>query len=458
VSELPRPPQPDFPADFVWGVATAACQIEGAAALDGKGPSSWDVFARHPGAIFEGHTPEIACDHYHRLEEDLELIRELGVRAYRFSVSWPRVLPQGGGAPNEAGLSFYDRLIEGLLERGVTPYLTIFHWDTPHALEELGGFRNPECKNWFADYTELLARRFGDRVRHWITLNEPHAFIEGGLRQGRHAPGLKLPLPEVLRAAHHALLCHGRAVQILRVHVRDAFVMAAPVLIAASPLTESPEDLEAARRFTFERETTELRVSGFWMDPIYRGEYSESALRAFGSAAPKFPARDLELIFQPLDALGFNLYDTVTVRADETGAPIVLLPEPGCPRTAFGWPVTPEGHFFGPKLAYERYRLPVLITENGLSTSDWVALDGKVHDAARSDFIQRHLEELRKAMQSGVPVLGYFHWSLLDNFEWNHGYRERFGLVHVDYRTLRRTLKDSFFSYQSIVRTDKLSS
>lgn len=447
-----------FSERFTWGVATAAAQIEGAADDDGKGPSVWDVFSRQPSAIFEGHTPRDATDHYHRLDADLDLLAELGVDAYRFSVSWPRVLPDGRGAANERGLAFYERLVDGLLARGITPYLTLFHWDHPQALEDLGGFRHPDVSAWFADYTTLLARRLGDRVRHWFTLNEPHAFIEGGLRHGRHAPGLQLPLSQVLGAAHNALLCHGRAVQVLRAHVKDSFITAAPVLIAAAPASESEHDVEAARRWTFTTRGTELRDSAFWMDPMYLGHYPESALRSFGDAMPRVTDSDLRVIHQPLDAFGANLYDVVRVRAGAGGNPEVIPPPAGAPRTAFHWPVTPEGHEYGPLFAWERYGLPVLITENGLSSRDWVALDGRVHDDERVDFLERHLQALERAAARGVPVLGYFHWSLLDNFEWNHGYRERFGLVHVDFTTFERTKKDSFESYRRRIAASRTSS
>lgn len=442
---------PHLPQDFVWGVATSSHQIEGAAAEDGKGLGTWDVFAERPGAIYEGHTAARAVDHYHRLEEDLDLIAGLGVSAYRFSISWPRVLPEGRGAPNEAGLSFYDRLIDGLLARGITPYLTLFHWDAPQALERLGGFRNPDSPHWFAEYTELLGRRFGDRVRHFFTLNEPHAFIEGGLRQGRHAPGHELPLSEVLPAAHHALLSHGRSVQVLRATVPHAWVAMAPVLTAALPQSETSEHIEAARRYTFGTWGGSLRAISFWADPAFGLGYPEPFLQAFGRAMPKVPASDLDLIAQPLDAFGANLYDAPLVRAGEDGEPELLRSPPGIPRTAFDWPVTPKAHYWGPRFAAERYKKPVLISENGLSSRDWVALDGKVHDNERADFILSHVRELDRAAGDGVPVSGYFHWSLLDNFEWNHGYRERFGLVFVDFDTLKRTPKESYGVYRDIV-------
>jgi beta-glucosidase len=441
-----------FPRDFTWGVATASYQIEGNRRADGAGRCNWDTFCQRPDAVYEGHTGESACNHYQLYQDDLRLLSDLGVTSYRFSVCWPRVLPEGTGPLNPAGLGFYDRLVDGLLERGITPYVTLFHWDYPQALEDRGGWLNSRSPHWFAEYVTHVAKHLGDRVKHWFTLNEPHAPIDGGLREGRHAPGLTLPMSEVLRAAHHTLLAHGLGTQVLRAEVKGSWVAMAPVLLCATPHRDTLEDIEAARAFTFSMSGKTLRTTTWWMDPVFGKGYPEDGLRQFGSSMPQVSAAELDLIAQPLDAVGFNLYDSPVVQADAEGRPQVIPPPVGAPRTAFNWPITPQGHFYGPKFAYERYGKPVLITENGLSCRDYVHRDGSVPDAARIDFIQGHLEELSRAHQSGVPVLGYFHWSLLDNFEWNHGYRERFGLVHVDYQTLKRTKKASFFAYRDIIR------
>lgn len=440
-----------FSPDFVWGIATSSYQIEGAAHTGGKGLGNWDAFAARPGAIYEGHRGDLGCDHHGRLEEDLDLIAGLGVNAYRFSVSWPRVMPEARGTISHEGLGFYDRLVDGLLTRGITPYLTLFHWDAPQAFEVLGGFRNPDAPKWFADYARVVARHLGDRVRHFFTLNEPHAFIEGGLRQGRHAPGLTLPLREVLLAAHHALVAHGASVQVLRAEVRDAWVAMAPVLISGIPASDSPEDVEAARRYTFATQGDGLRATAFWCDPALGLGYPDDFLSLCGDKMPPLADRDLDLIAQPLDAFGCNLYDAPLVRAGADGLPEVVPYPPGFPRTAFDWPVTPEAHEFGVRFAYERYGLPVLISENGLSARDWMHTDGRVPDPERVDFLLRHLAALERAARSGVPVLGYFHWSLLDNFEWNHGYRERFGMIFVDLATGKRTPKESYHVYRSII-------
>ncbi len=440
-----------FPRDFVWAAATASYQIEGAHDADGKGPSVWDMFCEKPDAIYKGDSGKVACNHYNRAAEDVAIMAELGLQAYRFSVSWPRVLPQGRGAVNERGLDFYERLVDLLLSRGIEPYLTLFHWDYPLALFQQGGWLDEDSPSWFAEYTEVLARRLGDRVRQWITLNEPHAYIEGGLRDGRHAPGLTLPLSQVARAGHNTLRAHGRAVQVLRSLVPEARIGWAPVLIMGAPATSSPEDVEAARAWTWQMRDTRLRTSSWWMEPVYRGQYPEDGLKLLGKDAPVVRAGDMELISQKLDYFGCNLYDVVHVRRGKDGQPEEVPFPTSFPRTAFTWPVTPEGHYWGPKFASERYGLPVLITENGLSSRDWVATDGGVHDTERVDFLRRHLRELGRAISDGVPVLGYFHWSLLDNFEWNHGYRERFGLVHIDYPTGTRTVKESAREYARII-------
>jgi beta-glucosidase len=443
-------------SQFLWGVATSSYQIEGGSAPSERGRCNWDDFADRPGAVYEGHDALVACDHYGRLDADLDLLAGLGVNCYRFSISWPRLLP-GGRGPSAAapGERFYNRLIDGLLARGIEPMATLFHWDFPSELEREGGWLNPESPRWFEQYAKVAAQCFGDRVRRWITINEPHAYIEGGLAHGRHAPGRMLPLPEVAQAAHHTLLGHGLAVAVLRTHVPQSWITTAPVLICSTPETNSEADIEAARKASFDMPGPGLRVSSFWMDPIYLGRYPEVAFRALGSAMPRVTQGDLKIIGQPLDALGFNLYDASVVRAGPNGAPETVAWGPGRPRTAFGWPVTPEAHDWGVRFAYERYRLPVVITENGLSCRDWVDRQGRVNDAERIDFLERHVEALKRAQASGVPVAGYFHWSLMDNFEWNHGYRERFGLVHVDFETLKRTPKASYYAYRDLIRRSR---
>jgi beta-glucosidase len=445
----------EFPDDFAWGAAAAAYQIEGAARTDGRGESVWDMFCARQGAVFEGHDGSVACDHYHRYPEDVALLQALGVRAYRLSISWPRVLPSGTGQPNARGLDFYDRLVDALLAAGVEPWVTLFHWDFPTELFARGGWLSRDVVEWFGDYAALIGRRLSDRVRHFMPLNEPQVFIGHGHLDGLHAPGLTLPLAQVLRAGHHALLAHGRAVQALRAAAKRPLLIGhAPVGMPRLPASDAPLDVELARRATFEVREPSVWNNAWWMDPVYLGRYPEQALDFYGSAAPPVEDGDMELISQPLDFFGVNIYEGRTVLFDneaEAGYVRVERALPGAPRTAFGWQVTPEALYWGPRFFYERYGKPVVITENGVSCRDWVSLDGCVHDPTRIDFTTRYLRELWRALRDGVDVRGYFHWSILDNFEWAAGYRERFGLVHVDYETLARTPKDSFSWYKQVI-------
>jgi len=440
-----------FPDGFVWGAATSSYQIEGAAAEDGKGPSVWDLFTRRPGVIWHGHDGQVACDHYHRFEEDVGLMQAIGLGAYRLSICWPRVLPSGTGAINDKGLGFYDRLIDALVAADVDPWVTLFHWDYPQALFERGGWLNPDSPKWFADYTRLVVERLSDRVKHWITLNEPQVFIGYGHREGRHAPGLELTWRETLLAAHHALLAHGLSVQAIRAAARTpSRVGYAPIAMASLPDTESAADLELARRLTFGIRRRSLWNNTWWMDPVYLGHYPDDGLAMFGEDAPRCPSSDFDTIRQPVDFFGVNAYMAFRPSHEGPGDGWPL----GHPRTAFDWPVTPEALYYGPKFLHERYGLPIVITENGLSCRDWISLDGKVHDPQRIDFLARYLRALHRAASEGIPVEGYFQWSMFDNFEWAEGYKERFGLVFVDFATQRRLLKDSAYWYQQVIATN----
>ena len=445
----------EFPENFVWGAAAASYQIEGAWDVDGKGPSDWDMFTEKPGAIFEGHTGRVACDHYHRYPEDVALMKTLGLRAYRLSFCWPRIIPEGVGTINEKGLAFYDRLIDELLGAGIEPWVTLFHWDYPLALFRRGGWQNPDSARWFADYASLIGQRFSDRVRHFFTVNEPQVYIGFGLHQGRHAPGLQLPMKEVLQAGHHTLIGHGLGVQALRASARQPLTIGyAPVGVPLMPFkADDPAEVEVARRATFDVTEMSCWNNAWWMDPVYLGHYPEQALEFYGNVAPKVGPTDMETIAQPLDMFGMNTYQGAFVASDSDaprGYRRVAFP-PGFPRTAFNWPVIPEALHYGPKFFYERYGLPIVVTENGLSCRDWVSTDGRVHDAARIDFLRRYLRKFHAAGQDGVPIAGYFQWSILDNFEWAEGYKERFGLIHVDYQSQKRTPKDSFYWYQKVI-------
>jgi beta-glucosidase len=444
-----------FPEGFLWGTATAAYQIEGAASEEGRGPSVWDVFSKKPGAVFEGHTGDVACDHYHRYKEDLGLLAELGVKSYRFSVSWTRVIPEGTGQVNPKGLDFYDRLVDELLRLGIVPMCTLFHWDFPQALQDRGGFLQRDVAGWFADYTTVVARRLGDRVPFWVTQNEPQAFIGNALLEGHFAPGLKLPYPEYLTAAHNAMRAHGKQVDALRAAVKRAkigYVLATQV---QRPATEDPADVEAAREAIFSVYERHPWNNAWWIGPVLEGRYPESGLELFGSDVPAFAARDFEEIQRPLDFLGLNMYSAGTWRRGQDGKPERLTLPAGHPRGSLDWlAVVPSTLYWGARYFWERYKLPIGVTENGTATRDQVFLDGKVHDPQRIDFMHRYLLGLSRAVKEGVPVLGYWAWSLLDNFEWAEGYKDRFGLVYVDYETQRRIPKDSFSWYKQVVATN----
>ncbi len=448
----------EFPEDFVWGVSSSAYQIEGAAAEDGRTPSVWDTASARPGFIADGQTGAVACDSYHRVDEDADLIAGLGVSASRFSISWSRVLPDGtAGRVNKAGLDYYDRVVDGLLARGVTPWVTLFHWDYPQVLQDLGGWLHADSPRWFADYAEVVVDRLGDRVRHWMTLNEPQCFIGFGHVKGEHAPGLRLSRREALLVLHRALLGHGLAVRVLRAHADGHRVGWAPVGVTAYPATESAEDIEAARRFMFEQCGDDWTFSNtLYADPVVFGRYPGLDYGDVISDLPEPGPGDLETISTPIDFYGVNIYTGTCVRAGEDGEPVEVPLGPGHPRTAMDWPVTPPALYWGPRLLAERYGLPVYITENGCATTDWVGLDGAVRDPGRVDYLDRHLREVARAIRDGVDIRGYFQWSILDNFEWAFGYTRRFGLVHVDFENGTRTPKDSYRWYRGVVSSGRV--
>lgn len=444
-----------FPQGFVWGAAAAAYQIEGAAYEDGRGLSVWDVFAHEPGRIFNNDTGDVACDHYHRYKEDVALMREVGLQAYRFSISWPRVLPAGTGKVNAAGLDFYDRLVDELLAAGIVPYATLFHWDFPYDLYCRGGWLNRESADWFAEYASLMAGRLGDRVKHWMTFNEHSVFVLLGHQTGAHAPGDCWSQPKILRIAHHVLLAHGKGVQAVRAAAPGPVKVAAvPTGTVTIPASDSARDIEAARQAMFSIAGTGLWSHSWWMDPCILGHYPADGLALYEKDMPEIRAGDMETICQPLDFYAMNIYQGGTVRAGAGGEP-ELLPNPvGEPTTSFPWPVTPDALYWGPRFVYERYKLSVFITENGLANPDWVSLDGKVHDPQRIDFTARYLASFCRAADNGVEIGGYFHWSILDNFEWGFGMRHRFGLVYVDYLTQQRILKDSAYWYREVIASN----
>jgi len=449
----------NFSHNFTWGAAAAAYQIEGAWNEDGRGPSVWDVFSQTPGRIFEGHNGNVACDHYHRWREDVALLKALGVDAYRLSLSWSRIMPAGTGAVNEAGLRFYDELIDGLLAAGITPWVTLFHWDLPQALQERGGFTHRDIADWFGDYATVVAKRLGDRVNHWMTINEPPVVIGLGYQEGVFAPGLKLDHAGCLAAAHNLLRAHGRGVQALRAHapgpqqISIAHTSREPV-----PATDAAADIEAARQRYFACQEERMWNLAWWADPIVFGRYPEEGLRNFAAVLPPITDEDMALISQPIDYLAYNCYSGSKVRAGPDGT-AEEVPEGwgiGNPRGTLPWlSIAPEAIYWAARWQTERYQLPIVFSENGLCNTDFVHLDGKVHDPQRIDFLTRYLGAVDRAIGDGADVRGYFYWSILDNFEWAEGYKDRFGLVHVDYPTQVRTPKDSYFWYRDFIAARK---
>ncbi|RUP66530.1 Beta-glucosidase A [Streptomyces sp. NP10] len=435
-----------LPADFTWGVATAAYQIEGAVAEDGRSPSIWDTFSHTPGKVDGGDTGDIACDHYHRVPEDIGLIKQLGADAYRFSVAWPRVVPGGDGPVNKAGLDFYDRLVDGLLEAGVTPFATLYHWDLPQVLQDGGGWTVRETSEHFAAYASQVVERLGDRVKDWATLNEPLCSAWIGHLEGRMAPGLT-DLTAAVRASYHLHLGHGLAVQAIRAASSDARVGIVNNLSPIEPASTSEADLAAARR-------ADGHINRWWLDPILGRGYPQDMVEEYGVELPLQPG-DLETIAAPLDWLGLNYYFRQIVTADPDGtAPHARqISVPGARLTHMGWEVHAEGlEQLLLRLTDEYGVQRIYVTENGSAYEDVVAADGSVHDPERVRYLEEHLAACARAVGKGAPLAGYFAWSLMDNFEWAYGYDKRFGLVHVDYATQRRTVKSSGLRYAELVR------
>jgi len=428
---------------FTWGVATSSYQIEGAATAGGRGPSIWDTFSRVPGAVINGDSGDVACDHYHRYNEDLDLIKWLGVNAYRFSIAWPRIFPQGAGSPNQAGIDFYDRLIDGALERGITPWPTLYHWDLPQALEDKGGWNSRATSERFAEYAHLMAEKFGDRVKNWTTLNEPFCSAWLGYLYGVMAPGIK-DLQTAINASHHLLLGHGLATQAIRSVASDLRVGIVLNLTPAIPLNENDE-LAAKYADGFDNR--------WYADPVFKGSYPQDIVEGFGKEVP-IHAGDMQSISAPLDFLGINFYTRQTVTLDESAKPLPYRPVmvDGVERTAMGWEVHPESltniimrvhRDYAPKEIY--------ITENGSAWDDSVIND-KVDDPHRVSYLERHLDAMLAAKAQGAPVHGYFAWSLMDNFEWAFGYSKRFGIVYVDYETQKRIPKSSALYYRERIK------
>jgi beta-glucosidase len=431
---------------FKWGVSTSSYQIEGAAREDGRGPSIWDTFSRIPGAVANSDNGDIACDHYHRFEEDLDLIKWLGAGAYHFSIAWPRVIPNATGKINQKGIDFYDRLIDGALARGIEPWPTLYHWDLPQAAQDRGGWNNRECAYWFAEYAHKMAERFGDRIKNWVTINEPFCSAWLGHLYGVMAPGIK-DLQTAINASHHLLLGHGLATEALR-EVSSEFKVGITLnFTPAITLGHSDEDAMAVKL-----------ADGFdnrWFaDPVFKGAYPADIVTAFGKEVPILPG-DLKLISSPLDFLGLNYYSRQTVTYDPSVEPLPYrqVRAPNVERTAMDWEVHSES-FTELLLRINKDYSPkeFFITENGSAWDDEV-VDGKVDDPNRVSYLERHLDAMFKAKEKGVPIYGYFAWSLMDNFEWAYGYAKRFGLIYVDYETQKRIPKSSAYYYRERIKS-----
>ncbi len=441
-----------FPQGFVWGAATAAPQIEGAHDADGKGMSIWDTFSRKPGATHNGDNLDVACDHYHRFREDYDLMVSLGIKNHRLSLAWPRLMPTGVGTVNAKGVDFYNRLIDAMLERGITPWVTMFHWDLPQPLEDKGGWPTRQVADAFADYADLVVKTYGDRVKNWITLNEIGVFLENGYGIGRHAPG-RTEAPEVVNQAfHHALICHGHGVRAVRQHGgKGARVGLTDNSRPMIPLSETAEDIAAARVAFAERNSRLL-------EPIYRGSYGEAYHRFTKGWSPKVEANDLALISQPTDFLGLNIYSGEVVRAGANGRPQSLDYPTHYPVADSPWlKLNARAMYWCPRLAAEVFGVKdTVITENGAGYNDEPPVNGEVLDLHRLEYVRSCLRELRRGIGDGVPVSGYFAWSFMDNFEWADGYDRRFGFVYTDFKTQVRTPKASARWYSRVVKENAL--
>ena len=431
-------------SEFIWGVATSSYQIEGAANEDGRGQSIWDTFCKVPGKVANFDNGDIACDHYHRFKEDLDLMKWMGVKAYRFSVAWPRVIPDGVGRVNEMGLDFYDRLIDSSLEREIAPWLTMYHWDLPEALQLRGGWNNREVVEWFGEYGEVLTSRFGDRVKNWMTLNEPLCSAWLGHLYGDMAPGIK-DLQTALNVSHNLLMSHGLACQVIRSNVSEANVGIVINVTPAVPATDSQVDSNAAQL-----------ADGFdnrwFLDPVFGRTYPADVIDALG-ASPEIHSGDMKLIAQDLDFLGVNFYFRQTVAADQNSKPLPIrsVNRENVKKTAMNWEVHPQAfEEILLRISKEYSPKAIYITENGSAWNDEV-INGEIIDDERIDYLVRHLDAMRSARSQGAPILGYFAWSFLDNFEWAYGYEKRFGLIYVDYKTQTRTPKKSALFYRQLL-------
>ena len=443
-----------FPADFLWGSATASYQVEGAVHEGGRGPTIWDTFSHTPGKTNNGDTGDVADDYYHRYPEDIALMKDLGLKTCRFSIAWSRIFPTGTGQPNQQGLDFYRRMVDALLAAGIQPYCTLYHWDLPQSLQDRGGWENRDTAKAFADYAGYTAGQLSDRIQHFMTMNEMRTFVELGYRDGTHAPGLKLDAKRVAQLNHFVVLGHGMAVQAIRAHARPGTrVGIADNTTPTVPVIETPEHIAAAHKAMREENAMFLTV-------LEEGRYTDLYLKRLGAAAPRFTPEEMKIIASPMDFVGVNVYQPTYVRADSSEAGYTVVPPPASyPHMFSDWlKIGPEALYWAPRLIHEVWNVnEMYITENGSSSTDTLAPDGHVYDTDRVMFLRNYLTQMQRAVAEGVPVKGYFLWSLLDNFEWADGYEKRFGITYVDFATQKRTPKLSSAFYKNVIATGRVS-
>lgn len=454
MAEAPPAPAGEFPQGFLWGSATASYQVEGGVNEGGRGPSIWDTFSHTPGKVANGDTGDVADDSYHRYKEDVALMKSLGLKGCRFSVAWPRIFPTGSGTPNQQGLDYYNRVVDELLGAGIQPFCTLYHWDLPQAVQDKGGWQNRDTAKLFADYAGYTAGKLSDRVKSFMTMNEIRSFTELGYQNGMHAPGLRVDAAAFAQVNHYAVLGHGMAVQALRASTKAGTkVGLADNAIATSPVIETPEHIKAA-------ETAMREENAQYLTVIMEGRYTDAYLKRLGAAAPKTTPEEMKIIGSPLDFIGLNVYQPTWVRADstkETGYSVVSDPA-SYPHMLSPWlKFGPEGLYWSPTLVTKLWKpKAIYITENGCSSSDTLTAEGTVLDTDRVMFLRNYLTQLHRAVREGVPVKGYFLWSLLDNFEWADGYDKRFGITYVDFKTQKRTPKLSAEFYKNVIARNGL--
>jgi beta-glucosidase len=450
---IPVPTPRQFPQGFLWGTATAAYQVEGAVHADGRGPSIWDTFSHTPGKTYENETADVSDDDFHRYKEDVALMKDLGVKTYRFSIAWPRVFPQGTGTPNPKGLDFYKRLLDALQSADITPYATLFHWDLPQALQDKGGWTNIATSHAFADYAGYTVGQLSDRISHWMTMNEFDSFIDAGYQSGESAPGLKLPLKDVAQARHYAILAHGLAVHAIRAAAKQPIkVGLAQDAPGAMPAIEDEAHIRAA-------EIAFREINAPYLTAIMEGRYTDLYLRELGADAPHFTPDEMKTIGAPLDFVGTNIYTTQEAVPADTPAGFAMVPRPASyPHASSDWLFfNPQAIYWTPKLVSKLWNVKeIYITENGYSSDDILRPDGQVLDTDRILYLRNYLTQLHRGVSEGVPVKGYFLWSLLDNYEWSSGFSKRFGITYVDFKTEKRTPKLSSAFYKEVIRTNSV--